>query len=270
MRLSIAQRKNFLYDLDVATSFEALFSLLEVQTKNLGIDNVLYSFIPSLALDFSQDYKPIFVASDSNNYSYLKHYLEARFDLNDYNIKRIKQQKHGKLTPIDWWDEINRGALFEDEIEVMATARADYYMTNGITFPTLSDATGIAAVSFVCNEKNRLYIQLQTEIMDDLAFLSRAFHRHVVCGHYKNNIFIKPLIKKFGKVEMNVFRQLLLTGQSANSIADELELGIKSVEGAIHRLRIKLAGKTVEGLPKISKDSLIHYGSLMGISDWRE
>jgi len=105
MRLSKAQLGNFIYKLDTATSFQELFSALEVLVKNIGVDNIIYSFIPSLALDFKQEYKPIFKASDSNNDAYIKHYLETRFDLHDYAIKRMKRPQTNKIIAIDWWHQ---------------------------------------------------------------------------------------------------------------------------------------------------------------------
>jgi len=167
-----------------------------------------------------------------------------------------------------WWHEVCKQPFLYNKVGVISIIKSSYFRTNGITFPTLSDPTGLAVVSFVFNEKNCLYTQLKSEILNDLELLSREFHRHVIYRNYQESIFTKPLLKRFSDTEDKVFKKLLLSGESANYIASEIGISAKGVENAIRRLRVKLAGETPEGLPRISKNNLIRYGSLMGVENW--
>lgn len=160
MRKLNEQLGEFANKLCHATSFDESFSAFDQQVKNFGFGSALYSFIPRVALDNHLPRTPIFSLSDSYDQNYMKHYAEARFDKNDYVIKTIED---GSMACLDWWEDVERGILTPEKEAVLAVGRNDYQIKNGLTIPTLTGVSGIAAASFISEDSDQLFRKLKAE-----------------------------------------------------------------------------------------------------------
>lgn len=246
-----------------ASTFEESFLAFDQYANTLGFESTLYSFIPRIALDNKLPKTPVFSISKNYNANYLKHYMEARFDQNDHIIYSIKK---GRTTAIDWWDEVKKGGLNKQEQEVFVSAREDYQMANGLSIPTLTGAKGIAATSFISNEKSEKFKKLKYANVEVLWASSQLFHNHIMCGSYNFNTFISPLLPVLSKTERIVLK-CVLEGLIVSQISEVACKSHKYTENVIRSIRIKMGGLDENDKPKISKDLLIHYCGLMGIYD---
>jgi len=144
--------------------------------------------------------------------------------------------------------------------------RDDYQIKNGLSIPLSAGSRGVAAVSVMSQENNRLYKQLKSETLAILQVATTVFHNHVITNAFELNAFIKPIFPKFNQTEKKVLK-LLLEGYSIPKISTILCKSSGYMENVVRNIRIKMGDLDGNDKPRISKDVLIHYCGLMGIYD---
>ena len=254
---------DFLEQLYRARRFDEAFAAFDRQVTSLGFEGVLYTFIPQLAIDFRFPQRPVYAVSGGYDPDYLDHYAQARFDRDDPIVKAVA---NGRMQPLDWWLEVDKGQMATREKAVIVTAREDYRLINGLTLPMLCDTRGVAGVSVVSSETGALYDQLKAERMRSLRISSIAFHGFVMSNSALVKPFLQPLLASLNPTERRLLARMA-AGRSVQQIATDMNSSVRYLDKVLRHAREKFSGVTAEHGSKVNRNQLLYYLGLMNLLD---
>ena len=246
-----------------AQNINAAFAAFEQYIFKLGFEGALYTFIPRIALESSFPHAPVYLVSECYSPQFLTHYMDANFYKHDYVVKMIEK---GALTPLDWWEEVNKGQMNKSEKHVIETARTDYQIVQGITIPAMSDSRGIAGASFISSDNDRSYGELKASRIEQLKLCTQLFHAAVLSKTFLTRPFIEPLISTLSATEKSLIRGLV-EGKSIRDIALEIGRDVKYMDKVMRHSREKFSGVGIDGSAKINRNQLIYYIGLLNLLD---
>lgn len=213
------------------------FSELENALTELGFDGVLYSFYPK-PMYLNLKVQPVLLFSNSFN-QFVSHYLEQDFGNRDFVLRLASE---GRLSSIDWWDEINLGNVTEREKEVTVCARDDFGIYNGVSIPLTYGKFAIAGISIITTSKDislfRSNIKKSFHKIQSLALL----HHHKILSS-KNDLqfFINPLLDLITPKKKMVLKQLI-AGKSLTKIEHHYPISRRYAEKLLLQLREDFGG----------------------------
>lgn len=193
---------DFIMELDAAEDTEGCFKALTKVVEALGFGGVVYTAIPT-GTDSPLDIPPLFLRSAGFDPKFLAHYEEAGFAEHDFTIKRIL---NGDLKVMDWWQEEQMQRLAAPEKNVIATAREDYRIRNGLSIPTLSTAGQIAGASVISEEQGREFELLVHERLRLLGAAIRTFHNHIYANPRLQKPFLAHLLDRLSERDREMLR----------------------------------------------------------------
>lgn len=241
----------FIAALFQATTLDEAFAAYERQMQALGVESVMYTFVPQIYLDAHLSIVPLFKTSGSYSPSFLKHYQEAGFEQHDFTVKKILQ---GESQLIDWWGESRKRDLSKPEQNIIITAREDYGIRNGMTIP-LQSGIGVGGISCISADKDATYQRLLQERAEALFCCAQLFHAHVMTRPQLNAFFMTALLEKLSVKERRLL-PFLITGLPMKTLPDHLP-GISAKYGE------KLLENILRKLGGINKAQLIYYIGLL-------
>jgi len=208
----------FVFELNKANCIEDCFQLLVYQIENLGFLGITYSFIPKNIKILNNT--PLFLCSKEFNSQFLEHYQAANFAQDDFTIKHILS---GKMDILNWWQEEEKGILLPPQKKVIEVAKEEYHIRNGLSIPTLSNASYIAGASLISDNKNTLFNLLLKEKMKIANYLIQEFHKHIENQINYKKFFYLPLLEILTKQEKQVLFHAV-SGQPLKTIQDEYDI----------------------------------------------
>lgn len=163
----------------------------------------------------------------------------------DFTIKRITG---GDLTPMIWWREVECKRLTKSELEVIAVARQEYGIHQGISIPTFTDGYNIAGVSVTREEIDSGFDRICKERGDYLRKISLMFSDRVLCLSEARAVFMAPILRTLSTTEKQVLCELA-RGHNLKTICRELKLDYKYVANSVIKsLRQKFGDVTRDTL----------------------
>lgn len=252
---------DYVASLCACSGFPEAFSLFESQAFKLGLDGVLYTFIPRIVIDNQFAVKPVYEVSKNYAPAYLNHYAEARFDKADPLIKAVES---GATNPISWWGPICQDYMdkCDSSYEVIASSRG-YGINNGVTLPLLCSSKGIAGASFITGEEKHFDL-LMSENLRWLELCSKLFHSFVTNDTEFNGRFARPLLSGLSNTELQLLSGLA-RGESMAAIAADINRSVKYLEQVMLNLRRKMSGVGRDDPPLINRNQLLYYAGLLNI-----
>ncbi len=233
------------------------FSVLDQQVQDLGFYGTGYAIVPKIYVESKLPIRPIFKISDSRDPSFVKYYEDADFEKDDFTIKRLRNGETGVL---DWWEVDRRGELSDIEKNVIAVAKHDYGIQNGITISLMNDCRGIAAISVISQDKGDTYRRLVDEKFYMLSRYVEIFHQHVMYHAKMQQHFLSGILDKVTEKEKDVLRHLV-SGSSMKRIKDtNAAISVTYGNKLIRIIKEKFGGITTNEL-------IYHAGLLMLLDD---
>ena len=246
---------HFLRQLYATTTFDGAFDVYDQQAQDLGFEGMTYAFAPKLYLDANMPVMPILKISNSRSPAFIKHYIDAGFEKDDFTIQAIIQ---GRKNRLDWWEEDKKNILSKPQRKIIITAKEDYKIHNGITIPTMNNSRGSAGSSVISSEKNGCYQKLVTENFQTLETCAQVFHEHVMSNSHMLLYFLSPILDQLTKTERQLL-PFLTSGKPMKSISLSSTNSQKYAEKLVSRIRKKFGN--------INKGQLIYYIGLLQILD---
>ena len=237
-------------------SFDEAFDAYDKYVQSLDFGGALYAFIPKVLFEGDLRVAPIFKISDTRDPEYLKHYIDADFEKDDFTLQSVI---NGRAVMLDWWKEEKKGKLLPAERNVIATAREEYKMHNGITIPTMNDKRGIAGASVVTEDKNTRYELLVAENSHALETCTQVFHEHVMARPRLYHHFLLPILEKLTETEKQML-PFIASGLPLKAINLSPKITPKYAEKLLASIRQKFGN--------INKGRLIYYIGLLQILDY--
>lgn len=249
------QMTPFINDLYSSLSFDTAFDVYDKQVQALGFGGALYAFIPKVLFEGDLCVAPIFKISDTRDPNYLKHYIEASFEKDDFTLQSVI---NGRAMMLDWWKEEKKGLLMPAERNVILTAKEDYKMNNGITIPTMNNQRGIAGASVISEDKSSSYELLVAENSQALELCTQVFHQHVMAHPQIFNYFLLPILEKLTATEKRLL-PYIANGLPMKAINLTPTISEKYADKLLRSIREKFGN--------ISKGRLIYYIGLLQVLD---
>ena len=206
---------DFVAGITTSGSLAEGFAHLADAVGALGFGATTYTAIP-LTLGGAERLAPVFLASETFDGDFLRHYEEADLARHDFTIERVRE---GRLDVMDWHEEQARGLLTGEQERVVDIARIDYGMRSGLTIPTLSDTHVIAGVSVAGDEKAERFARLKDERLRTLQTLVRLFHQWVFSAPERRGHFYSDILDRLSADELKVIR-LVIGGHRLKSSED--------------------------------------------------
>lgn len=238
-----------------STDLETMFTALEKAVQAMGFDNISYTFVPGALGQSLSGLSPIFKLSKSYNTKFIQHYSAANFGRDDFTIKRITG---GDLTPMSWWREAENKRLTKSELEVIAVARQEYGIHQGISVPTFSDGYNIAGVSVTREEIDWGFDRLCKERGDYLRKIALMFSDRVLCLSEARAVFTAPILQMLSTTEKQVLCELA-RGRNLKAISRELKLDYKYVANSVIKSLRKKFGN-------VTRDTLMYEAGILNLS----
>lgn len=255
---------DFVEALYSATSVDQAFAILEREVFDFGFDGVLYTYIPEPMISNGFQASPLYKLSKDYSPQYIAHYTQAHFEKHDPLIQAVKD---GVTTPINWWgdtcEQYKQANPKADE--VMQTTRS-YGISNGVTLPLLSKATGISGASFI-SEDQRGFDLLLKDKGKALIQRTQLFHSLIMANNSYLREFEKPLLSMLNTSELRYLAGLA-RGSCQAKIAVELGLSEKYLEQVMLRIRRKVSGVGKDESPTINRNQLMYYAGLLHLLDY--
>lgn len=246
----------FLEELLTSKTFDEAFDAYDKQVQKLGYEGAIYAFIPKLYLKAGSPITPIFKISESRDPAFIKHYIDAGFEKDDFTIQRIVYQEESKI--IDWWEEEAKGTLNPAQKNVIATAKEIYGIHNGISVPIMNSQKGIATVSVTSSEKGDAYQTLITENFQIFQDCTIIFHQHITSNPQLQHYFLSPLLSKLTSTEKRLL-PFLASGLPVKAINLTPKVTPKYADKLIYSIRRKFGN--------INKAQLIYHIGLLQLND---
>lgn len=244
-----------------ADSFETAFKALENQSRQLGFESVLYTYIPKVLIESNFAVGPVYKTSDDYSPGFLKHYAEKRFDKHDPLIRAVDA---GINKPIDWHGDICRSFMNDEaaSAEVIETA-SRYGIKSGITLPLLSGKHGIAGASFINTQKSGVGSDDHSQVRL-LVLSTKLFHGLVQSNPLFKGEFVKTLLESLSNTERR-FLAGLARGHAPSEIAYDLKTTERYLEQVMLKIRRKFSGVGHNEPPTINRNQLLYYAGLLDI-----
>lgn len=236
----------FMDDLLSAGSLHERFQVYEKYIQDLGFDGFTYTYIPNIQLEARFPVSPVFAFSHTYPVAFLEHYAEARFDQQDFTIRRGVMEKC--MDVMDWREHERNGLISAPEREVVVVAREDYQLRNGLTVPTMNNQLGIAGASVVSLEKDELFRRLKQEHVGTLLRITQCFHAHTFVDQQLNKRFLEPILRHLNQKEVEILRHLA-SGKAFKNIEYSVDVAsYKVAANILDKLRVKFGGITRDRL----------------------
>jgi len=193
---------DFSLELCEAEGVEQCFRALSRAVEKLGFDGIVYTAILT-KLRPNPPVGPLFLHSDGYDKKFLAHYEQAGFAEHDFTIKRIQK---GDLSPMDWWEEEQKGVLKADEKTVIQVARHDYSLSNGVSIPTQCSEGRIAGASIISTEDRLAFLRVLHERLPTLRCMVRLFHDRVQNDPQCSKLFLLPFLQDLSEKERKILK----------------------------------------------------------------
>lgn len=247
---------DFITALYQATTLDEAFAAYDQQMQKLGFEGALYAFIPRLHLEAKLGFVPLVKVAKSRNPAFMEHYQLAGLEQHDFTLHGIIQ---GRVDPIDWWGEERKGVLTPAERHLICLAKEDYGIMNGISLGMMHGEMGVAGVSVVSSEPNRLYSKLLHENFAAFQMCSGIFHAHVMDKVCLRHFFLEPFLDLLNDKEKKLLA-FVVTGRPMKQVSNYLPgVSQKYAENLLDGIRTKFGG--------INKSRLIYYAGLLRLLD---
>jgi hypothetical protein len=214
------------------TLFGESFDQLVLAIKQLGYDDVLYSFFPrpmylnskiQPVLQYSEGYAP-----------FVSHYLENNYGNCDFILRLALE---GRNTPIDWWEEIANGDVSPEEAEVTLDSRQKFGIQQGISIPVLSGSFAIAGISVISKTGSEAdFKKLNDKSLEKLTKLASNYHTKIIMSQEDMRFFIEPLLERLNETKKKVLKHLL-SNQPMKTIPETEGISQKYAEKVILIMR---------------------------------
>ncbi|MFT7214473.1 MAG: hypothetical protein ACI9XK_004741 [Granulosicoccus sp.] len=248
-----------------ANDLDEAFAIFNAETRRLGFEAMLYTYIPKIIIHDEGALIPVFQVSNISP-AYLSHYKEARFDKYDPLIKAVTD---GACDPIEWWGDLCKSYTSADTKgkEVMEVAR-DYKINNGVTLPLLSGPQGIAGASFITEDRLGFDLLLQ-EKLPQLQLVTNIYSNLVLANSGYIGQFITPVFASLNTLEIK-FLAGLAKGKSQAEMATELSRSGKYLEQVMLKIRRKVSGVGEFAKPTINRNQLMYYVGLANLIEYAD
>ncbi|MBU1724150.1 MAG: autoinducer binding domain-containing protein [Gammaproteobacteria bacterium] len=240
-----------------ATSLDERFGLYERYVCGLGFDAATYTYIPNIQLNTHFPTPPVFAFTESYPVAFLKHYGEARFDEDDFTIRKVMGEKCMNI--LDWREHERQQQISAAENHVIVVAREEYGIRNALTIPTMTGAIGIAGASVVSSEKDASFQLLKEERLGTLLKMTQIFHAQVFANQELARRFLKPFLESLSQKEIDILRHLA-RGEAFKNIEYSVDVAsYKVAANILDKLRAKFGG--------ITRDRLMFLIGLLNLLD---
>ncbi|MEB4590832.1 autoinducer binding domain-containing protein [Candidatus Thiothrix sp. Deng01] len=244
---------DFIAELYQSATLDEAFAAYERQTQQLGFDGVLYTFVPQIYFEAQLPITPLYKTSAAYCPAFLHHYQEAEFEKVDFAVKKIALE--GETQVIDWWAEERKGGLTQPERNVIAIARKDYGILNGMTIPLTQGIPGNGGVSCISSERDRLYGILVHERLYALQVCTRLFHTHVMATPNLKIYFLAALLDQLTPKEKRLLK-FIVSGLPMKLLPDyAADISQKYGEKLVDNIRAKFGG--------VNRIRLIYYAGVL-------
>ena len=250
-----------LYSTSYAESFHAYETYIHAQ----GLHSMSYVFIPDSPFSHHVNITPRFSISENFNRPFIEEYEYRQFQNHDYIVDAIKKGVENKLC--HWSHDRRHGKLTDLQNNILDKMDSHYGMGNGFSIITAKSKHGIGGVSIVGDATDTSFPQYIKENEDEIRIATENFHNHIVTRSYEVSEFIIPtMFFKLSKTERQVLK-CLLDGLSVPQTAEKVCRSGYYISNLVGNIRLKVGGEHSNGKPRISKDMLISFCSLMNIYD---
>lgn len=250
-----------LYSTSYAESFHAYETYIHAQ----GLHSMSYAFIPHDPFKHRKNITPRFSISEEFNRHFIEEYQYREFQNHDYIIDAINKGVENKLC--HWSQDRRNGTLTDLQNNILDKMESHYGMGNGFSIITAKSKHGIGGISLIGDATDKSFSQYIKDNKDDIRIATENFHNHIVTRSYEVSAFIIPtMFFKLSKTERQVLK-CLLEGLSVPQTAEKVCRSGYYISKLVGDIRIKVGGEHSNGRPRISKDMLISFCSLMNIHD---
>jgi hypothetical protein len=246
-------------------SYDESFKAYNEYIEALGFKSMLYVFLPSSPFKNHQDIAPQLSVSDNFNQFFLEEYAERQLHKHDYIINAVHSGQERKL--FLWESALKNKILNRQQQAVVNVAKHDYDMNNGFSILTSKNKIGTGVFSVIGDETDQFFPQHVEEQAFQFRLATESFHNHIVTRSYEVSEFIMPMMFSTLKITEKQVLKCLMEGFSVPQTAKKIFKSRGYVENLIRGIRIKVGGALPNGKPRISKDRLICFCSLMRIHD---
>lgn len=216
----------------IPSTFNPDFNELTETVQQLGFDAVLYSFFPK-PMFINSDVQPVIFFSEKFA-PFVNHYLNNDYGNRDFILRLALQ---GQKKPIDWWEEINKGNVTPEEIEVTRDAKDNFNIHHGLSIPVLYGTFAVAGISVISmNEDITNFQALKTSSLDELKTCADNYHRKIIKSKEELRFFISPLLANLTDTKKKVLKHLL-SGQPMKTIPHTFGISKRYAEKTLISLR---------------------------------
>lgn len=201
IRVDFEMTGRFAHELRPMETLENRFECFQRYMFEQGFDGATYTFMPKFQEKPLSDFSPVFVNTDEYPVKFLGHYQEAGFVQHDFTVK---QAHAGRTDVMVWPDYLYSGKLSADEANVLTVAREDYGIKQGLTVPTMSNGKGIAGVSLISTENDRLFQKLRAERLGTMVELAHIFHKFVLADRQTTTEMSDPVFDRLSEKEVGL------------------------------------------------------------------
>lgn len=254
---------DFVEALYAATNFDQAFDALEKEVLNLGLDGVLYTYIPKPLITNGFRTNPVYKLSREYAPDFIAHYTQAKFEKDDPLIQAVQD---GVTAPINWWGDIcNVYRHANPKADEVIRVSRSYGISHGMTLPLLCESSGISGASFISEDPNG-FDQLIEERGRALFQRTQLFHSLIMANTQYLAEFEKPLLSELTTKELRYLAGLA-RGHSNARIAIDLGLSEKYLEQVMLRIRRKVSGVGRFDAPTVNRNQLMYYAGLLHLLD---
>lgn len=243
----------YVVDLYSTVTADDEFLITQKYISSLGFDGLLYCLVPNIA---SGLFKPILNTSDAYSPAFMKHYEEANFQERDFAFNRILS---GHSPLVDWWGEVEKNSVKENELEVLQVAREDYNVTNGLSVSTMHSQLGFAGASLISQENAPLFKKLMVESLEVARTILSVYQGKLMTSASSRRLYILPILDRLNETDKKILKYIV-THKTMGRVEDVTGVSPNYANRVIERLKIKL-GCT-------SKHELAYYCGVSGMLDF--
>lgn len=221
-------------------SLEKRFDIYAKYIEQLGFDAALYTYFPSSQLDSTKfPIPPIRLQTRDFPVDFLEHYEAEHLDWNEY------RQKH---------------KLNIEKTKIIAVAKEDYGIKNGISIPIMNRTIGAAGISIISSETDIVFKKLKNEKFETLITCTQLFHDINYSNGMLQQEFVLYFLKILSTTEIEILRYLA-SGKHLKNIQDAKITSYKYAANTLCTIRKKFG--------KITRDKLMYIVGLLDALDYR-
>ncbi len=252
MRVDFEVVGRFAHELRLLDDQEQQFKCFQHHVLNLGFDGATYTFMPGMIGKKQAAIAPMFVHTDEYPLPFLEHYQDKGFVKHDFTVDKASK---GWTDAMVWHDYLKSGLLTAQQANVLTVARDAYGIRQGVTIPTLGGPKGVAGVSLISTENDRIFEMLRSECLGTMVELAQLFHNYILNAPQSSKRLFSPF-SNLNEKQRGLLCHLA-RGKPLKQIEDSIPVGSERVAyNMLDEIRRKLGG--------INKDRLMY---LVGMYD---